>query len=444
MQLPTQSDIRIQLERWLATAVRAVDPARATRVALDRLPPPQVAPGIIALGKAAAGMASAAIGWLAAHDLEPIGGIVVSDQPVPSLPKSLRAAVGDHPIPGVGSLEAATSLAASIRELPPDAPVHVFLSGGTSSLIAAPVDGIDPEELGQAFALFHRLGLDIVAMNGLRRQLTRWSNGRLAAELGPRPLDVWVISDVIGNDLSAIGSGPLFPAPVGLKNLLAVLANPLVSSGLSPAVQEALRRTPTSAARDIPHHLVADGRTAIAAVAEAARHDGISATLHREAIVGDATNAGAALGEWIHREIRKHQLPDRDSGILVEPVPRRGVAHVWISETTVELPASPGAGGRAQQFALATAQAIGDLDWPDAVTVMVAATDGRDGPTDAAGAIVNAGTPGELRAAGIAVDQALATCNAHPALDRVGALLRTGRTGTNVADIVVVWMWNWY
>jgi glycerate-2-kinase len=81
MQLPTQSDIRIQLERWLATAVRAVDPARATRVALDRLPPPQVAPGIIALGKAAAGMASAAIGWLAAHDLEPIGGIVVSDQP---------------------------------------------------------------------------------------------------------------------------------------------------------------------------------------------------------------------------------------------------------------------------------------------------------------------------------------------------------------------------
>ena len=180
------------------------------------------------------------------------------------------------------------------------------------------------------------------------------------------------------------------------------------------------------------------------ALADAARRDGVAVTVHPHAIVGDAAMAGRELCRWIRREIRRHRLPSPSSGIFVTPVPRRLVLHVWHSETTVSLPEGHGTGGRAQQFALSVAQAIGGLGWPDAATVMIAATDGRDGPTDAAGAIVDVGTLTALTDSKLDVELALARCDAYPALDAVGALLRIGHTGTNVADLVVVQIWNWY
>lgn len=444
MLLPGSTEIRSQLERWFAHAISAVDPRVATRRALDTGQPPTVAPGIIAIGKAAEGMAAAAVEWLAHHQLEPAGGIIIADQFVGAIHPSLLAICGDHPVPGDRSLAAADALRQCIDALPVEVPVHVFLSGGASSLAAAPLDGITQDDLHDAFRVFHQLGLDIVTMNALRGQLTRWSNGRLAQALGERTVQAWVISDVIGNPLSAIGSGPMLSATVPLESLAAVLSHPDVASSLAPAVQRALARRAVDVVRDIPHHIVADGPMAAHAVAAAAHRDSISCTVHREPIVGDATAAGRSLARWLLAEIRKRRLPDRSSGILVEPVSRCGVAHVWHSETTVSLPPDSGTGGRAQQMALAVVEAIGTLGWPEAATVMVAATDGRDGPTDAAGAVVNADTLGQLRRHDVDIADALTRCDAYPALDRVGALLRTGRTGTNVADLVVVWMWNWY
>jgi glycerate 2-kinase len=446
MQLPATPVIRRQLEHWLHQAVAAVDPFEATRRVLDEAPPPTTPPGIIALGKAAEGMARAAVDWLARHRLEPAGGIVVTDQlPAPPHP-NLSVAIGDHPNPGPASLAAAEALAQCIAALPPGVPVHVFLSGGTSSLLAAPLPGITPAEMRHAFELFHSLGLEISSMNGLRQRLTRWSGGRLAEALGDRSVQAWVISDVIGNDLATIGSGPLVNPSVDLDDLVSLLTHPGAIATLSPAVREALGRAAPAPRRSIRHRIVADGTMAAAALADAARltADGTRAVVHKEAIVGDATVAGVELGKWIHDQIRTHRLPPRDSGILVEPVARVGVVHVWTSETTVKLPDVPGLGGRAQQFALSAAGAIGDLGWPDAATVMIAATDGRDGPTDAAGAIINAGTAGAILESGFDIEATLARCDAHTALDPVGALLRTGRTGTNVADLVVVWVWNWY
>jgi hydroxypyruvate reductase len=180
------------------------------------------------------------------------------------------------------------------------------------------------------------------------------------------------------------------------------------------------------------------------ALADAARRDGLRGIVHAEAITAEATVAGADLGRWIHAEIARHRLPGHDPEPPVDPLPLTGVLHLWRSETTVQLPDDAGSGGRAQQFALAAAQSIGDLEWDEAATVMVAATDGRDGPTDAAGAVVHAGTLRELRSRGIDAQAALSQCDAYPALDAVRALLRTGRTGTNVADVVAVWLWNWY
>lgn len=436
--------IRSQLEQWLAAGLAAVDPVAATRRALDASPPPTVAPAIIATGKAAAGMALAAVEWLAGHGLEPVGGLVVSHESSASPHPSIMVAQGDHPVPGADSNNAAMRLADTIEALSNTTPVHVLLSGGTSALIAAPLPGITAAELHHAFELFHQLGLDIVAMNGLRSRLTRWSSGRLATALGDRPVHAWVISDVLDNDLATIGSGPLVARSIDLENIFRIIANPELLAKLPPSVRAVLTHGTTVGLREIPHTIVADGRMAAEALVAATNAAGIRGTLHRHPIVGEAEAAGVELARWIHAEIRQHRLPDASSGVLVEPVPRVGRVHVWRSETTVTLPVSHGTGGRAQQLALATASEIGDLGFPTAATVLVAGTDGRDGPTDAAGAVINAGTLAALREAGVDVDAALAHCDSYPALDAVGALLRTGSTGTNVADLVVVWLWNWY
>jgi hydroxypyruvate reductase len=437
-------EIRAQLERWFAAGVAAVDPLTATRRAIAGAATPTTPPAIIAIGKAATGMAAAAVEWLGQHDLAPIAGLLVTHQPAASPHPALPHVTGDHPVPGPRSFEAAAMLAETIAALPPATPVHVLLSGGASSLIGAPLNGIDPHDLIVAFERFHSLGLDIATMNGLRRRLTRWSGGRLAAALGSRPVQAWVISDVIGNDLAVIGSGPLVATSVDLENVRRILAKPAMVAGLPAQVRAALAQHDLVEAHEIAHHIVADAATAAHGAAEAATTDGIRARFHHRAIVGDAEEAGAGLARWIHAEIDRHRLPDPASGLLVRPVPREPVAHVWVSETTVSLPGSPGQGGRAQQFALSAARGIADLGWPGAATVLIAGTDGRDGPTDAAGAIVDAGTVARLRERRIDVDATLTRCDAYPALDQVGALLRTGTTGTNVADLVMVWMWNWY
>jgi hydroxypyruvate reductase len=444
MQLPTPIDIRQHLTRWLGAAVASVDPYHATLRALGRSPAPISSPVIIALGKAAEGMARAAVDWLADHGLVPAGGLVVTDRFTGSLHPALRGIEGDHPEPGPASGRAAAALAELSSSLASGTHVHVFISGGTSSLIAAPVDGIAPEDLQHAFRILHHLGLDIATMNALRGQLTRWSNGRLAIALGDRPVQAWVISDVMQNDLSVVGSGPLLPHSVALDNVLALLAQPEALTTLAPTVRAALTQPSPSVRRIIPHHMVADAQTAAMAVREAAQRDGVAVRVHREPIIGEAAAAGRELADWIRSEVNRRRLPDHRSGILVEPVPRRGEVHVWRSETTVSLPPSAGEGGRAQHMALAVARALKGLGTAEMAVVMVAATDGRDGPTDAAGAIVDAGTLEQMVQAGVDVEAAVQHCDAYPALDRVGALLRTGRTGTNVADLVLVWLWNWY
>lgn len=443
MRLPNPSETRRQLEEWLSEGIAAVEPHQATLRALADAPVPATAPGILALGKAAEGMARAAIDWLANHGLEPVSGLIVSSHAAQHPHPRVRAVIGDHPAPGENSLLAAESIAEWIASLPPTSPVQVFISGGTSSLIAAPLEGITQEELRLAFEFLHGLGLDIKTMNALRRRLTRWSSGRLAAALGERTTFAWVISDVIGNDLATIGSGPMIPATVTMEDFVSALADPRVEQ-LPQSVRNALLKHEVAAGRPIPHRIVADGSMAAHALASAARRDGVEATVHSRPIAGDATLAGRELGLWIRGEISRHRLPPRSSGVLVTPTPRSHVVHIWHTETTVKLPEGHGRGGRAQQLALSAAQAIGGLGRSDAVTVMVAATDGRDGTTDAAGAVVDAATLSALTAAQVDVEAALSRCDAYPALDVVGALLRIGHTGTNVADLIVVRMWNWY
>src|SRR5918995_572834 len=123
-----------------------------------------------------------------------------SSAPAPSPHTSLAVVVGDHPEPGAGSLAAATALADRASAAASGAEVWVLLSGGTTSLLGAPVDGISPADLSRIYALLLGSGLDIIAMNRIRKRFSRWGGGRLARALAPAPVRVYVVSDVIGDD----------------------------------------------------------------------------------------------------------------------------------------------------------------------------------------------------------------------------------------------------
>lgn len=431
---------RRALERWFAAAIAAVEPVAATRRALDTVDPPDGAPAVIAIGKASEGMAVAAVEWLASHHRVPAGGLVVSAHANVAAHPALTTMISDHPQPGERSLAAAEALGDLIDHLPAQTPVEVFLSGGASALVAAPVDGVTAVELGLALAVFHRLGLDIRTMNALRRQLTRWSGGRLATALGGRPVRAWVISDVIDNDMTIIGSGPLVGGGVDIVNIFRILEQPRLAAELPISVQRALTAPPPKRVRPITHRIVADGRVAGDAAAVAARGDGVVATLHRSVLQGDATAAAQLVVSRVDSEITRHETKG-DPNLLVYPSPRIPELHIWTGETTVVLPENHGTGGRAQQFALAAAIEFagnkGHRTSAAEVTLLAAGTDGRDGPTDAAGAIVDRGTCNVIRKNGDDPVDALARADAYPVLDRAGALLRTGPTGTNVADVVL-------
>src|SRR6185312_13404699 len=194
----------------VATAAVAPGPAVAHRLR-GIVPRPFRPVWILALGKAALPMAQAAVEVLHQHDSETLGGIIVAPAAGPSPSPSLKVVVGDHPEPGPGSFAAAEALARVVTQIDSGQEVWVLLSGGTTSLIGAPVPGIAPTDLATLYQLLLGSGLDIAAMNRIRKRFSRWGAGRLALALAPARVRVLVVSDVIGDDLASIGSGPCVP-----------------------------------------------------------------------------------------------------------------------------------------------------------------------------------------------------------------------------------------
>lgn len=380
-------------------AVAAVRP----ETVMANLPIPH-GPGeawIFAVGKAAEGMAAALHRALEAAGRRVAGGLVIGTAEGNSVPAPLLHQFGDHPVPGARSLAASAALESLVARIPADAEVHVAISGGASSLIAAPRDGMRPDALRAAFIALHRAGLPIEAMNAERRRLARWGDGRLAEALAPRSTHVWLISDVIGDDPTTIGSGPCTTMP------------PLAT---------------------VEHHLVASNAIAVRAAATAAGRHGCVQRVAALPLSGEARDAGRAVAIEAMRVAREwqqqnHALREDGHGHAIRPL-----VLCWGGETTVTRQDDQGLGGRAQELALAAAEMLDVSPLP--VTLFAAGTDGRDGPTDAAGAIVDDGTWARLAELGdprLALDHH----DAHALLDRAGALVRTGLTGTNVMDVVM-------
>lgn len=419
-----------------ATAAAAPGPALAAR--LDRV---KLEPGrrvwLLALGKASVPMARAALENLRSRGSDPAGGLIVSPEVGPVLHSTLRCLSGDHPEPGPSSLAAADAVAQFAARVAPDDEVWILLSGGTTSLIGAPEAGISAAELARIYSLLLGSGLDITAMNRIRKRFSRWGGGKLARALAPARVRVYLVSDVIGDDLAAIGSGPCVPDPTtaaevrellqrsNLWSSLPASARALVTSAERGKIPETPKPGDQAFAR-VSLELVVSNRLALEAAAKRAAELGLAPEIMETPIAGEASAAGASVAAKLLYNCAR------------EPIPQPSCI-IWGGETTVTLgPETAGLGGRSQELALAAARVLRGA--PGGTALLAAGTDGRDGPTDAAGAIVDGSTWAEIARSGRDPDHDLSVHDAYHALDSAKVLLRPGLTGTNVMDLVIgVW-----
>ena len=389
---------------------------------------------VFGVGKAAHAMTAAAVTTLQRGLAEIAGGIIVAPEHEPAPVGTLHSLVGDHPIPGARSFAAARRVL-EVAKLKRGADLGVVLiSGGTSSLIGAPLKGMSEADLTHLYELLLTSGLDIHQMNAIRKRLSFWGAGRMALALAPARTHCFAISDVPGDDISSIGSGPCVPDPTLAREVVASLESAGLFMKLAPNFRQYLLDAQRGVIPETPkeHHpafahvtsaVIGTNGIALNAAANAARRLGMNVVVDDAPVTGDATDAGSRL-------VQRMQL--------VRQRAEAGSVHccIWGGETTVAMRDARAPGGRCQHMALSVARAL-SASSGDGISFMAAGTDGRDGTTDAAGAIVDSTTWTSISATGQDPAGMLDRFEANAALSSVDALFRPGLTGTNVMDVMI-------
>ena len=410
----------------MRAGIRAVDAGALVRRALSRTELGAGNVWIIAAGKASVAMADAAVTELGPRIQ---GGLVVP--PVDAAaPAPLEVIVGQHPQPGAGSESAARRALAIASAVPRDGRLVVLISGGASSLLALPAEGLPLDDKRAATGVLLRAGADIYALNTVRKHLSAIKGGRLAVACDA-PSTTFVLSDVVGDDLSVVASGPTVADRSTFADALAVIdqfggraAYPdSVVAQLLAGVQGERAESPKPGDPKLARAqtaLVGGRHEAMRGAAEEATRLGYSVVTLDPPIVGEARDAGP---HFVREALASASALRRPACVIAS------------GETTVRVSGS-GIGGRNQEFVLASFDALASVDAPAALAS--AGTDGIDGPTDAAGAVAD--TASRSRADALELGPASAALDAndsHPYLDALGDLIRTGQTGTNVGDLQI-------
>jgi len=310
-----------------------------------------------------------------------------------------------HPVPDVSSLVAGQAVLDFVSKLPPQYPLLSLISGGASALVEVPAPSITLADLQRVNHWLLASGLDIHAINQIRKSLSAIKGGRLASHLKGHPVVNLLISDVPGDDLSAIGSGILtYQESISLP--------PHLPKWLTKLTSQTLPLAKLSCFSKISQRIIASSATARQAASEAVHALGWPGYCHDDLIVGDAIQAGHWLGQ---------QLRAAKPGV-----------QIWSSETTVQLPKQPGQGGRCQSLALATAL---ELAGQTGLYLLAAGSDGNDGMSEAAGALVDGNTL--ERGQDLDARQCLQQADAGRFLAASGDLIYSGPTGTNIMDILL-------
>nr|WP_193570746.1 DUF4147 domain-containing protein [Halorubellus sp. JP-L1] len=371
------------------------------------------------------------------------GGVVAVDEPTEGVdagPVSVR--VGDHPLPSERGVAAASAVRERAVAADASTLVLAVVSGGASALLPAPVDGVDLDALRSVTRDLLDAGASIGEVNAVRKHVSTLKGGRLAVAASPARVVTVAVSDVVGDDPATIGSGPTAPDGSTYADALDVLsrydvAAPAVRAHLAAGERGDHTETPgpdDAAFDDAGYHVVASARTAVAGVRAAAEDRGLASRVLSTTVDGEASPAG-----------RVHAAIAREVAATDEPVTAPGVV-LSAGETTVTV-TGDGTGGPNQAFVLGAAIALAEgPSLPDGVEVAVAAvdTDGRDGSSEAAGAVLAGDALADADALAGA-RRALADDDATGFFERVsddqrvdGGLLHSDATGTNVNDLRVI------
>lgn len=433
--------IKTLATQWLRAGLDAVDPGEAIRRRVrvkgrtlridDRRYDLETYDRVVVVGagKAAARMGSVLEGLLGGRVNH---GLLVVKYGHGQATKRLEVLEAGHPVPDPAGEAAAERLLGLVRSLSARDLLLVLISGGASSLLPVPAPGVELEDKRHITQALLRSGASIQEVNAVRKHLSGIKGGRLAAATKATVVSL-ILSDVLGDDLGAIGSGPTAPDPTTYAQATAILKRYRVWEGAPPRVRHILESGTTHEALETPkpgspvfrrvsNHIIGNNRAAVSTVARAARSSGFRPLVLSTTLTGEAREAAHVFGA-IGREIVHAGQPIRRPACILAG-----------GELTVSV-RGEGKGGRAQEFALAAALSIAGLQ---NVWVMAFGTDGTDGPTDAAGAVVDGETVARASCQGIDPVSALDRNDAYPFFQKVGGHLITGPTGTNVNDLYLL------
>ncbi|WP_421856824.1 glycerate kinase type-2 family protein [Oricola sp.] len=377
---------------------------------------------LVAAGKAALPMAEAALSFLPATKIASAFA-VTNYENVRELP-GLSVMGASHPLPDENGATAAKAIEdVAIRAGASDL-VLCLISGGASALLPAPADGITLAEKTLANDLLLKSGADIVAMNTVRKVLSRLKGGGLARKIAPAQGLALILSDVPGDDLAIIASGPTVANNTPAARALAIVRSLGLEGAMPETVMAHLKKRagePTEEfVQTTENILVGSNRISLHATANSAARGGYETVILSEWLEGDVADAAKAF--WKAADTAEAGKP---------------VAILSGGETSVHVTGG-GKGGRNQEMALRFAALCRDRPLARDWAFLSGGTDGRDGPTDAAGGLVTPETLGAIEAAGKPVEEFLADNDAYHALYAGDGLVMTGATGTNVADLQVL------
>ena len=392
----------------LREAIAAVQPEAAVTRALAQLPPCHGRRILVAVGKAACPMASAALQALDGHVH---AGIVITKHGhgVP-LPAPLQVLEAGHPVPDAATYAATAQALALTENLTPADQVLFLLSGGGSALFEQPL--LPPQELTDVTQQLLACGAAITQVNTIRKRLSAVKGGRFALHCAPAQVWSVALSDVLGDRLDMIASGPACPDRSTAEEALEIVNR--YALRLSPQALACLHRPTPSALPNAQSIVTGSVRQLVDAAARTCKRLGYDVEILTDCLQSEARDAG----RWLAREA------------LVRSGPRALLAG---GETVVHV-MGPGLGGRNQELALSAAAQIAGQR---ALAIFSFGSDGTDGPTDAAGGYVDGQTQAALARQGISIPDVLARNDAYHALEACGGLIKTGPTGTNVNDLSV-------
>ncbi len=389
---------------------------------------------LIAFGKAATAMLRAAMDIIPNQYLASTPIAVTNDENLCQLENALVITSG-HPLPDQRGLAAAGIIAEQLKSAQRGDLVVCLISGGGSALLPYPVTGISLDDKIAATQLLLNSGADINQINCVRKHCSQLKGGGLARLAAPADLHALILSDVLGDDLSTIASGPCVADPSTFADAIALLNQYAVWDQTPDSVKQHLQAGAAGLQAETPkandaifancsHTLIGSNTISVDAAVNAAKQKNYQIHLINQPLIGEARLAAETMAKQAKQLL--------DNGL------EQATAVIAGGETTVSLSKQHGQGGRNQELALAFALSAEDLGLNGEWCFLSAGTDGRDGPTDAAGGIVDSQTLKRLKLANIDAKHQLNQHNSYPTLQAANDLLITGATGTNVADLQIL------